>query len=211
MRLYLVRHGETGSNIIGALDTAVPGADLSEAGLRQSIQLVDRFRDIPIDALFASTLVRTHQTLEPLAKATGLTPTVLDGLREIGAGTYEMRTDEDAVIGYMTAVGSWILGDTSVRMPGGETGEEFLTRYDDAVKTIVASGAETAILVSHGAAIRTWVGHRCDLTDWDGAAFSSLPNTGAIEVEGTIDDWKIVSWTRRPVEELDPYRDRDSS
>lgn len=206
MKLYLVRHGETGSNRIGALDTAVPGAELSEAGLVQSTLLVERFSAISIDALYVSTLVRTHQTIEPLSRATGLEPTVLDGLREIAAGTYEMRTDEDAVIGYMTAVGSWIMGDTSVRMPGSETGEEFLARYDDAVKTIVASGVETAVLVSHGAAIRTWVGHRCDLTDWGGAAFSSLPNTGAIEIEGTIDDWRIVSWTQRPVEELDPYR-----
>lgn len=206
MKLYLVRHGETGSNLIGALDTAIPGADLTDTGVAQSTRLIERFRDIEIDALFASTLVRTHQTVEPLSLALGLTPTVLDGLREIGAGTYEMRTDEDSVIGYMTAVGSWIMGDTSVRMPGGETGDEFLARFDDAVKTIVASGAETAILVSHGAAIRTWVGHRCDLTEWDGAAFQSLPNTGAIELEGTIDDWKIVSWSQRPAEELDPYK-----
>ena len=209
MKLYLVRHGETGSNIIGALDTAIPGADLSDAGRAQSIELVERFKEIEVDALFTSTLVRTHQTVEPLSQATGLTPTVLDGLREIGAGTYEMRTDEDAIIGYMTAVGSWIMGDTSVRIPGGETGDEFLARYDDAVKTIAASGASTAILVSHGAAIRTWVGHRCDLTEWDGTAFSSLPNTGVIELEGTIDDWKILSWTRRPVEDLDPYRESD--
>lgn len=206
MKLYLVRHGETGSNLIGALDTAVPGADLSEAGIAQSARLVERFREIQIDALFTSTLVRTSQTIEPLSRATGLVPVVLDGLREIGAGTFEMATDEDSVIGYMTAVGAWITGDTSVRMPGGESGAEFLARYDDAVKTIVATGAETAILVSHGAAIRTWVGHRCDLTDWDGAAFQSLPNTGAIELEGTIDDWTIRSWTQRPVEELDPYR-----
>jgi probable phosphoglycerate mutase len=205
MKLYLVRHGETGSNIAGALDTAVPGADLSEAGLTQSAALVERFRDCGIDALFTSTLVRTQQTLEPLSRETGIVPTILDGLREIAAGTYEMRTDEDAVIGYMTAVGAWITGDTSVRMPGSETGEEFLARYDDAVKTIVATGAETALLVSHGAAIRTWIGHRCDLTDWDGAAFSSLPNTGVIEVEGTIDDWKILSWDRREVGGVDPY------
>ncbi|MGN6162810.1 MAG: histidine phosphatase family protein, partial [Marmoricola sp.] len=74
-----------------------------------------------------------------------------------------------------------------------------------AVKTIVASGAETAMLVSHGAAIRTWIGHRCDLTDWDGAAFSSLPNTGVIELEGTIDDWRVLSWDRREVGGVDPY------
>lgn len=206
MKLYLVRHGETGSNQIGALDTAVPGADLSETGLTQAADLVERFASVPVEALFVSTLVRTHQTIEPLAKALGLTPTVLDGLREINAGDYEMRTDEEAVIGYMTAVASWLTGDIAVRMPGSETGEEFLARYDDAVRTIVASGAQTAVLVSHGAAIRTWIGHRCDLGDWESAAFASLPNTGVIELEGDLDGWHILSWTQRPVDQADPYR-----
>lgn len=206
MKLYLVRHGETGSNQIGALDTAIPGAELSEAGRAQAVDMIAKFADIPVEAVFASTLIRTQQTLAPLAEAKGLKPTILDGLREISAGDYEMRTDEEAVIGYMTAVGSWITGETDVRMPGSETGEEFLARYDDAVKTIVASGAETALLVSHGAAMRTWVGYRCDLSDWETAAFSSLPNTGVIELEGTTDDWRIVSWDQRPADAVDPYR-----
>lgn len=198
MKLYLVRHGETGSNLIGALDTAVPGADLSDAGREQAAALVRTFEGVKLDGLYVSTLARTQQTIAPLSEAAGLEPVILDGLREVGAGDWEMRTDEEAVIGYMTAVGSWITGDTSVRMSGSETGDEFLARFDDAVKTIVADGGEAALLVSHGAAIRTWVGARCDLSAWDNAAFSSLPNTGVIEVEGGPDDWTIVSWTERP-------------
>lgn len=197
MKLYLVRHGETGSNLIGALDTAIPGADLSETGRDQAQALANRFGSAAIDGLYVSTLARTQQTIAPLSAATALDPVVLDGLREVGAGNWEMRTDEEAVVGYMTVVGSWITGDTTVRMAGGETGDEFLARFDDAVKTIVASDASTALLVSHGAAIRTWVGARCDLSDWDGAAFSSLPNTGVIELEGGVDNWQVVDWDQR--------------
>lgn len=205
MKLYLVRHGETGSNLIGALDTAIPGADLSDTGRDQATELAQRFDGVRLDGLYASTLARTQQTIAPLSEATGLTPTILDGLREVGAGDWEMRTDEEAVIGYMTAVGSWITGDTAVRMAGGETGDEFLARFDDAVKSIVADGGDAALLVSHGAAIRTWVGARCDLSAWDNAAFSSLPNTGVIELEGGPDGWRIVSWTERRLDSVDPY------
>lgn len=197
MKLYLIRHGETGSNQVGALDTAIPGAPLSETGLAQAAALVERFNGIRLDHLYASTLIRTQQTIAPLSTALGIAPTVLDGLREVGAGDWEMRTDEEAVIGYMTAVGSWITGETTYRMAGGETGDEFLARYDAAIKTIVAEGSDAAALVSHGAAIRTWVGARCDLSAWDGAVFSSLPNTGVIELEGDIDSWAIVSWDQR--------------
>lgn len=198
MKLYLVRHGETGSNLIGALDTAIPGADLSETGREQATALAQRFEGTSIDGLYVSTLARTQQTIAPLAAAIGREPTILDGLREVAAGDWEMRTDQEAVIGYMTAVGAWITGDTTVRMSGSETGDEFLARFDAAVKTIVADGSDSALLVSHGAAIRTWVGARCDLSAWDNAAFSSLPNTGVIELDGTFDDWTIVSWTGRP-------------
>lgn len=197
MKLYLVRHGETGSNLVGALDTAIPGADLSDTGREQAKALARRFDGVRIDGLYASTLARTQQTIAPLSQRFGFGPIVLDGLREVGAGDWEMRTDEEAVIGYMTTVGSWITGDTAARMSGGETGDEFLARFDGAIKTIAAEGGDTALLVSHGAAIRTWVGARCDLGEWDGAAFSSLPNTGVIELDGDIDNWRIVSWDQR--------------
>ncbi|HWU33168.1 MAG TPA: histidine phosphatase family protein, partial [Marmoricola sp.] len=62
MKLYLVRHGETGSNLIGALDTAVPGADLSDTGRDQAVELAQRFEGIHLDGLYASTLARTQQT-----------------------------------------------------------------------------------------------------------------------------------------------------
>lgn len=195
MKLFLVRHGESGSNLSGALDTGIPGANLSDVGSAQADALVGRFHGIELDALYMSTLVRTHQTIAPLSLARSLTPTVLDGLREVGAGDWEMRTDEEAVIGFMTTVTSWISGDLSQRMLGGETGEEFLARFDDAVKTIAGAGAPTALLVSHGAAMRTWVGARCDLSAWNDVAYSGLPNTGVIELEGDVDAWNVVNWT----------------
>ena len=41
-----------------------------------------------------------------------------------------MRSDHDAVAGYIGAVATWLEGDLTHRMPGGETGEEFLARFD---------------------------------------------------------------------------------
>lgn len=208
MKLYLVRHGETGSNLQGALDTAIPGADLSEAGLVQAHALAERFAQATIDALYASPLVRTQQTIAPLSNTLGMPPIILDGLREVGAGEWEMRNDEEAVIGYMTAVSAWLNGDTSYRVSGGETGDEFLARFDRAVETIVNRTPETALLVSHGAAIRTWVHHRCDLSDWTGLEFSSLPNTGVIELEGDPQGWSVLDWTPVPQHIIDSYAEK---
>ena len=83
MRLYLVRHGRTRSNVAGLLDTAHPGAPLDDAGLRQADALVARFEGIAFDAIVASDIHRAVQTATPLANARGLRLQTHAGLREI--------------------------------------------------------------------------------------------------------------------------------
>ena len=68
MRLLLLRHGQTESNVIGALDTAVPGAPLNELGLRQAAAVPGAF-----SALEISTL-RSLMLYEPPYVATGARP-----------------------------------------------------------------------------------------------------------------------------------------
>ena len=67
MRLFLIRHGQTPANVLGELDTAHPGPGLTELGTRQAAVIPDALRLESIDAVFASTLVRTHLTAQPLA------------------------------------------------------------------------------------------------------------------------------------------------
>lgn len=202
MRLLLLRHAQTVSNVSGALDTAFPGADLTPLGRAQASAAADVLGTQPVDGIFCSSLVRTQQTAAPIAAALGVEVTVLDGLREISAGDYEMRTDDDARTGFMQTVAGWIFGDLTQPMPGGETGEQFLARYDDAIAQVVQSGAERALVVSHGAAIRTWVGARVvdDGSDtWADHAMAPLHNTGSIELERGEDGWRIVAWVNEPL------------
>ena len=105
MRLILVRHGRTSSNVGLLLDTGEPGADLDEHGRQQAETLVERLADHRIDAIFASNLVRTQQTAAPVAAARGLTVRVLAGLREVPAGEDEMTPDATRYIGAMIAWG----------------------------------------------------------------------------------------------------------
>lgn len=202
MRLLLLRHGQTTSNVSGALDTGPPGAGLTDLGRRQARAAARVLSGRTTDAIFVSNLQRTHETAAPLAASLGVDPTPYDGLREISAGRHEMASHREAVHDYLTTVIHWIEGDHDYRMPGGESGLEFLARYDDAVDGIVASGVQEAVVVSHGAAIRTWVACRAvDPHDerWAAYAHSPLQNTGAIEVELTRRGWDIVEWHGDPL------------
>ena len=159
MRVLLIRHGQTPSNIAHQLDTAAPGAELSELGRRQAEAIPAALAGESIDAIYVSNLVRTQQTAAPLAAALGLEPQVRAGIREISAGDMEMRSDEESIQRFVDVVFSWPK-DLQARVPGGESGQEVLSRFDDVIAEASASGARTVVFVSHGAVIRVWIGIR---------------------------------------------------
>lgn len=195
MRLALVRHGRTPSNQVLALDTSAPGASLDEIGEAQAAAVAPLLARREPESLWVSTLVRTHQTAAPLAALTGLEPRIRDGLREIDAGDLEMRNEEGAVLRYFETMLAWATGDLDAVNPGGPTGHEFFARFDQVVAEI-AETSESAVLVAHGGAIRTWVAQR--VADPDGALFASRPkldNTGRIDIEGDPDSgWTLTFW-----------------
>jgi probable phosphoglycerate mutase len=115
-----------------------------------------------------------------------------------------MGADHDSIAGYIGTVADWIGASYDTRMPGGETGHEFLARYDDAVaeihRSVTEAGQKSALLVSHGAAIRTWVSARVPDVEAHAKATDPLHNTACIELAGDPDaGWEIVAWHSDPV------------
>jgi len=189
MRLILVRHGQTSSNTGFLLDTGAPGADLNDTGREQAQTLVERLAGEPIDAIYASTLVRTQQTAAPLARARGLEVRILPDLREISAGHAEMTTD---AADYVTTLLKWDAGDHEARIPGADNALEFFARYDRAIAEVASGGHESAVAFSHGAAMRTWASARVEgFIDVLGKGL--LNNTGIIFAEGDPESgWRLV-------------------
>ncbi|MEU1400821.1 histidine phosphatase family protein [Streptomyces sp. NPDC005728] len=196
MRLLLVRHGQIPSNVDHLLDTAVPGPGLTPLGERQAAALPRALAGEDIEALYASTLIRTRLTAAPLAAARGLEVIVRAGIREVSAGDLEMRPgDSPEGRQYMRTVFAWAAGDTALRIPGGENGEEALSRYDAVIAEAAASGAGTVAMVSHGAAVRLWTAARADNVDIAFAAARPLDNTGVVILEGSPSDgFKALTW-----------------
>jgi len=200
VRLLLMRHGQTHANVSGELDTAHPGVELTDLGRAQALAASRALSDEPLDAIYVSSRVRTHQTAAPTASDRGLVLTQLDGLEEIQAGDFEMRNDHDAIAGYIGSVATWLDGDLTHRMPGGETGEEFLARFDAAVRAIVEADHRAALIVSHGAALRTWVSARMESHPSAPPVTQPLHNTALIVLEGDVAaGWRMVSWQGHPV------------
>ena len=103
VRLILVRHGQTRSNVHGLLDTGLPGPGLTELGQEQAASLVDVLAGERIDRVVASPLTRTVETATPLVTAAGLmeedqvqrvlSPARLSGI-ELATGAIPVVTEE---------------------------------------------------------------------------------------------------------------------
>lgn len=205
MRLLLIRHGQTPGNVLGQLDTAHPGPGLTALGERQAAALARSLANEPIDLLFASTLIRTQITAAPLSTVRGLEVEVLEGLREIEAGSLEKLTDKESHLRYLGTVFGWAAGELHRRMPAGPNGHDFFERYDASITRIAAAAAAagdsaTVAVVSHGAAIRVWAGLRAGNVEAGFAARHVLANTGIVAVEGDPDaGWRLIHWDDSPV------------
>src|SRR3982751_768417 len=107
MRLLLIRHGQTPSNVLGLLDTAIPGPGLTDLGIKQAAALPAALADYRIDAIYASAQRRAQLTAQPLADARGLPIQVREGLCEVSAGDMEMLGDVDSIRTYQTTIRRW--------------------------------------------------------------------------------------------------------
>ncbi|MHB1063106.1 MAG: histidine phosphatase family protein [Georgenia sp.] len=200
MRLILVRHGQTPSNVGGLLDTGAPGPGLTELGREQAAAAVHTLRGERVEAIFASVLVRTQETAAPLAGALGQGIEVREGIREIAAGDLEMRGDRTSVERYLRTILGWTEGDLHARLPGGETGAEVFDRFDAVVEEIAGLDVGTAVAFSHGAAIRAWTAVRAANVSTAHIAANPIGNTGAVVLEGhPRTGWHAVAWEGRAV------------
>lgn len=84
LELVFVRHGESNGNI-GKADPGFHPEDprLTPLGLLQAQKLADRFSPGEFSAIYASSLLRTCQTVQPTAEKLGMSVRVLRELMEV--------------------------------------------------------------------------------------------------------------------------------
>lgn len=198
MKLILIRHGETASNVVQALDTAAPGAPLNDVGMAQAEKLAEQLAAEELDAVYSSTLIRAKMTATPLATGRGLMLAEYAGLSEISAGELEMRTDMEAQLAYRDVFFKWLQGDLQAKIPGGEDGRTALDRFTAVIEQAKSSGTGSLAVVSHGAMLMTWLASRKSNFDLSLLRDAPMRNTGvAILESGSRDSWTVRNWQGR--------------
>lgn len=200
MKLYLIRHAQSTANVARLLNTALPGPPLTDLGRQQADALAAQLCGEPIAAVYASHATRARQTAEPLAAALSMDVRLLDGIQEIFVGDLEDRADPEAVQTYADVVREWTRGDTTVSMPGGESGDDVRRRYLGAIDLVRAKHADAdsdgvVVVVSHGGAIRVAAEWLCDNVSAEMAGQGLIPNTGVVRLDARPDGrWHCLEW-----------------
>ena len=161
--LLLVRHGHvrdndysSGARLCGWCDPP-----LSELGQRQGQFLQERFSgETLLAGLYTSPLCRAAQTAQLISEIIGLTPQVVEDLREINCGTLDGLPLEEVKLRYPNL---WLQHlaqtDDEFCWPGGETYRSFRARVTETIDDIAAAHpGERVILVTHSGVITQIMG-----------------------------------------------------
>lgn len=140
--ILLIRHGESMPARPGESFPMKDGhgdPPLHPNGHSQASAVGDRLRHERFDALYVTTLQRTHQTAAPLALALGMTPMVEPDLREVclgewDGGEYRIRAaNRDPIYVRMLETQDWGV------IPGAESSETFMARVRAGIERIAAA------------------------------------------------------------------------
>lgn len=159
--LFIIRHGESLGNF-NNLFLGHTDLDLTEHGLKQAECTAEYLKDISIDFVYSSPLLRAYHTALPNAKIRGLNVICDDGLKEIYGGDWEARSIPELITeypiefteGFKNNFGKFAADNLHI-----ESVDALSKRVEATlIKIAKAHEEKKIIVVSHGAAIRAMWG-----------------------------------------------------
>lgn len=195
-RLLLVRHGQTEDNK-NRIFQGQGGRGLNDEGRAQCQRLAERLTagGIRITAFVCSDLERARESAAILAAPFDLTPVTDPALREVNLGAWEGLHHEEIQARFPDEWAGWMRGE-DLRRGGGETYAELGQRMHGALDGIAdAHAGGTVCVVSHGAAIKAFVGRVLGLPVAGLRTFQVAANTSLSLVERHDDGrYRLLIW-----------------
>lgn len=157
MRLLLARHGESIWNaekrFQGHTDIA-----LSDRGRAQAEALGRALRGYRVAAAYVSPFRRARETAELALRESGVSPTVIEELRELSLGDWEGCTVEEVRAREGDPYRAWLRAPHDCPPPGGEPLPVVSERVRAAVDRIAAAhpNGGDVLVVSHGGVISVY-------------------------------------------------------
>ncbi len=155
MRLYFIRHGESGANTLHIISNRDLPHYLTENGRLQAAILGKKLQGRSISRIYSSPIPRAKETAQILSVTLRAPMECVDALREPDCGVLEGRGDAKAWSQHTCWMQTWLSGQERNSGPqGGETFEEVRKRFGDFIESLVIGFGATEsefLLITHGA------------------------------------------------------------
>ena len=189
--ILLARHGDAEYGHASVLSD--DGGWLSPLGVEQVTALAESVRDRRVARVYTSTMLRAVESGARAAEVLGVDSVALEGLEEFSVGALAGRPHDDPEL--HSVFKAWLHGDLGRFIPGGETGEEVVTRYREALQSIAdLHRGETTLVFSHGGVMSFVVPQLSGNVRPDLAERKFLPNCAVAEVSVDEGGFEVVSW-----------------
>lgn len=207
VRLYLIRHGQSGGNVAREEGRVVEyDPPLTPVGEEQARRLGERMASYGVDAVYSSPLQRAYRTGLAIAERTGHKITIIDDLQEIneplkGEPRMEPQPLPEGLTHEMLKA-RFEKDPTWDTLAGGESSTDFRRRIGHAIDRIVADNPGRRVAITcHGGVIQTYVAMVLGLrTDFPFYAF----NASVTSIRGYED--RRVLWRLNDLAHLDGMR-----
>lgn len=154
-KVYVIRHAEAEGNLYRRVHGHYD-SNITETGHKQIEKLSERFKDIPIDAVYSSDLIRTQMTARAISVPKGLEIVTTPALREVDMGEWEDLTWGEVARRWPDSLMNFTSNPDKWEVPGSEKNSAVADRMMRKLKELAAKhDGESIALVTHGSASRT--------------------------------------------------------
>ncbi len=188
--IHFVRHGETVHNVGMVITSGKPGAPLNDRGIEQVHHTAQALAFRPIVAIYASPLLRAHQSATIIGEGLGLDVQLRDELVECDVGSLEGRTGVEAFELFDATFDDWYLGSNADRPLGldGELGVDAIARVRRVVQEAAASHpGQEVVIVGHGTILQLAITWMCSNLEPPSGFRRWIPNAGIVTVQAEGD------------------------
>ena len=151
-KLYLIRHGLTEWNRQNRMQgmTDIP---LCDEGIRQALDLSDRFKETKIDVIYSSDLTRAYSTALIIAKHHNVTVNKDKLLRELHFGDWEGKTLNE--LKNLKEFNYWKKYPHTFIFPDGKYLKDIQNKMINFIERVIKNHiGENIFIISHGGSLK---------------------------------------------------------
>jgi len=156
--LYITRHGQTDYNKEHIVQGRGINSSLNEFGRKQARQFFEDHKAEKFDAIYVSSLDRTHQSMANFEKEQQYELLKRPQIDEISWGIHEgMKPSAETHGFYKELMESWASGKVHVGIEGGETPYQVADRLKEFMAELKETSHEKVLICTHGRTMRIFI------------------------------------------------------